>query len=63
MIHFLAALAVVFAAISVGGTLMRWNTFQDATIRFNFRDGNGAVPAHRHVYPNGSVGGWVADTA
>ena len=30
---------------------------------FNFEDGNGEVPAHRHVNPDGSVGGWVADTA
>ena len=27
--------------------------------KFDFRDGNGLVPAHKH--PNG--GGWVADTA
>jgi carbonic anhydrase/acetyltransferase-like protein (isoleucine patch superfamily) len=30
---------------------------------FDFRDGNGRVPAHRHVNPDGSPGGWVADTA
>ena len=29
------------------------------TTTFDFQDGNGPVPAHRH--PNG--GGWVADTA
>ena len=28
-------------------------------ITFDFNDGNGPVPAHKH--PNG--GGWVADTA
>ena len=27
----------------------------------DFRDGAGPVPAHRHVNPDGSVGGWVAD--
>ena len=25
--------------------------------------GNGLVSAHRHVNPDGSEGGWVADTA
>src|SRR3989344_3942926 len=29
----------------------------------DFNDGNGLVPACRHVNPNGSKGGWVADTA
>ena len=29
------------------------------TNTFDFKDGNGPVPAHQH--PNG--GGWVADTA
>ena len=29
------------------------------TTTFDFKDGNGPVPAHEH--PNG--GGWVADTA
>ena len=28
-----------------------------------FDFGTGLVPAHRHVNPDGSVGGWVADTA
>jgi hypothetical protein len=32
-------------------------------ITFDFGDGNGAVPAHRHRNPDGSLGGWVADTA
>jgi len=27
-----------------------------------FDFGNGPVPAHRHVNPNGTAGGWVADT-
>ena len=30
---------------------------------FNFHDGNGPVPAHRHTNPDGSEGGWVANTA
>jgi UDP-3-O-[3-hydroxymyristoyl] glucosamine N-acyltransferase len=30
---------------------------------FDFGDGKGPAPAHRHQNPNGSVGGWVADTA
>lgn len=30
---------------------------------FDFQDGDGPVPAHRHTNPDGSVGGWVADTA
>ena len=25
--------------------------------------GSGPVPAHRHLNPDGSLGGWVADTA
>ncbi len=29
----------------------------------DFEDGKGAVPAHRHSNPDGSVGGWVAETA
>lgn len=30
---------------------------------YDFNDGNGPVPAHRHKNPDGSLGGWVADTA
>ena len=30
---------------------------------FDFHDGEGPVPAHRHKNPNGSLGGWVAETA
>jgi len=30
---------------------------------FDFGDGNGAVPAGQHTNPDGSTGGWVADTA
>lgn len=33
------------------------------TTTFDFGDGNGEVPAHRHINPDGSVGGRVADTA
>ena len=29
----------------------------------DFYDGNGPVPARRHINPNGSEGGWVAMTA
>lgn len=29
---------------------------------FDFGDGNGNVPAHRHINPDGSIGGWVAET-
>lgn len=29
----------------------------------DFDDGNGPVPAHRHRNPDGSIGGWVANTA
>ena len=25
--------------------------------------GSGPVPAHRHLNPDGKLGGWVADTA
>ena len=32
------------------------------TTTFDFGDGNGEVPAHRHINPDGSVGGWVAET-
>jgi hypothetical protein len=31
--------------------------------KFDFGDSNGMVPAHRHINPDGSIGGWVADTA
>ena len=30
---------------------------------FNFEDGNGPVPAHRHINPDGEEGGWVSGTA
>lgn len=30
---------------------------------FDFGDGNGPVPAHRHINPDGSLGGWIADTS
>ena len=30
---------------------------------FDFNDGNGLVPAHRHKNPNGDFGGWVANSA
>ena len=30
---------------------------------FDFRNGVGPVPAHRHVNPDGRLGGWVANTA
>ena len=30
---------------------------------FDFEDGNGPVPAHRHMNPDGTEGGWVAATA
>ena len=30
---------------------------------FDFHDGNGPVAAHRHRNPDGTLGGWVADTA
>lgn len=30
---------------------------------FHFEDRIGPVPAHRHRHPNGTLGGWVADTA
>jgi len=29
---------------------------------FDFNDGKGPVPAHRHKNPDGSEGGWVADS-
>jgi len=29
----------------------------------DFGDGRGPVPAKRHVNPDGSMGGWVADAA
>ncbi len=29
----------------------------------DFQDGYGPVPAHQHVNPDGSEGGWVAETA
>jgi carbonic anhydrase/acetyltransferase-like protein (isoleucine patch superfamily) len=31
--------------------------------KFDFGDGYGPVPAHRHKNPDGSKGGWVANTA
>ena len=34
---------------------------KDQTV-FNFQDGLGEVPAHRHINKNGDEGGWVADT-
>ena len=30
---------------------------------FDFQDGMGQVPAHQHINPDGSRGGWVANTA
>ena len=33
------------------------------SLQYDFNDGNGPVPAHQHVNPDGSVGGWIADTA
>lgn len=33
------------------------------TTTFDFGDGRGPVPAHRHRNPDGSEGGWVAETA
>lgn len=33
------------------------------TDTFDFRDGNGPVAAKRHINPDGSIGGWVANTA
>lgn len=30
---------------------------------FDFDDGNGPVPAHRHLNPLGDLGGWVANSA
>jgi hypothetical protein len=33
------------------------------TTQFDFGDGCGPVPAHRHRNPNSIKGGWVADTA
>jgi len=33
------------------------------TETFDFNDGNGPVPAARHINPDGSTGGWVAETA
>lgn len=30
---------------------------------FDFDDGNGSVPAQRHINPDGNLGGWVADTS
>ena len=30
---------------------------------FDFNDGNGPVPAFRHLNPDGTLGGWVAATA
>ena len=32
-------------------------------MRHDFLDGNGPVPARRHINPDGSEGGWVADSA
>lgn len=34
---------------------------EDMTTTYDF--GRGPVPAHRHTNPDGSVGGWVADSA
>ncbi len=31
--------------------------------KHDFKDGNESVPAHQHVNPDGSIGGWVAETA
>ena len=30
---------------------------------YDFEDGRGPVPAHRHLNPNGKYGGWVEDSA
>ncbi len=30
---------------------------------YDFGDGGGPVPAHRHINPGGDLGGWVANTA
>ena len=31
-------------------------------IKFDFEDGRGPVPAHQHINPDKSIGGWVADS-
>ena len=43
-------------------SLHDFNDWKGQTV-YNFGDGKGPVPAHRHKNPDGSVGGWVADTA
>jgi len=35
----------------------------DAATTLDFGDGKGPVAAHRHRNPDGSLGGWIADTA
>lgn len=34
-----------------------------SSIKFDFEDGLGPVPTHRYQNPDGSTGGWVADSA
>ena len=39
------------------------NSINSETMTFDFGDGLGPVPAHQHKNPDGSLGGWVAETA
>jgi YdcK Beta solenoid repeat len=38
-------------------------TSKDSPQCFDFGDGNGLVPAKRYINPDGSMGGWIANTA
>ncbi|MCA9313477.1 hypothetical protein KDA08_04170 [Candidatus Saccharibacteria bacterium] len=46
--------------IAVGNTKVEEVKVEEV---FDFDDGNGPVPAKRHKNPDGSIGGWVANTA
>ena len=41
--------------------LRGWRVLRCMSNKHDF--GNGPVAAHRHTNPDGSIGGWVADTA
>src|ERR1019366_7381985 len=50
-------------SITVNGKNVAAPSVPVAGITFDFQDGNGPVSAHRHINPDKSVGGWVANTA
>jgi len=55
-------LKLLFAAL-FWGVLTIGTAHAETPTLHDFHDGNGAVAAHQHTNPDGTVGGWVADSA